>query len=192
MAEFAERRTFRRLRAGRWIEDYIRVLTGRAWRAAAGYRLTPKAYRLFQSRLLERIFSQLQVSRTGRHQGPVVGEGAVEMQQTKPYEFGDSVANMDVVGSLQNAMIRHGPALPVRLHPGDILIHRTRNTPKCATVVLLDMSGSMRYDGPYVDVKRMGLAAGGVDSPRVSGRLPHLVEMALVRQTALTPARLPR
>ena len=43
-----------------------------------GFQLTPKAYRLFQGRLLERIFSNLQASRTGRHQGPIVGEGAVE------------------------------------------------------------------------------------------------------------------
>ena len=61
-------------------------------RAKRGYRLTPKAYRLFQGKLLERIFSELAASRTGRHQGPVVGEGAVELQHTKPYEFGDSVA----------------------------------------------------------------------------------------------------
>ncbi len=57
-------------------------------------------------------------SRTGRHQGPIVGEGAVEMQQTKPYEFGDSVANMDIPGSLVNAMLRGGPGLPVRLQAG--------------------------------------------------------------------------
>ena len=50
-----------------------------------------------------------QPSRTGRHQGPVVGEGAVELQQTKPYEFGDSVANMDIPGSFINAMVRDGP-----------------------------------------------------------------------------------
>jgi hypothetical protein len=48
-----------------------------------GYQLTPQAYRLFQGRLLERIFSQLKSSRTGRHTGPILGEGAVELQSTK-------------------------------------------------------------------------------------------------------------
>ncbi len=181
LAEFAEPEDVQGLREmARWIEDYIRELADRQGleKAAAGYRLTPKAYRLFQSRLLERIFSQLQASRTGRHQGPVVGEGAVEMQQTKPYEFGDSIANMDVVGSLQNAMIRQGPSLPVRLRPDDILVHRTRNAPKCATVVLLDMSGSMRYDGLYVDVKRMGLALEGLIRREYPGDYLQFVEMA--------------
>jgi uncharacterized protein with von Willebrand factor type A (vWA) domain len=181
LAEFAEPEDVQGLREmARWIEDYIRELADRQGleKAAAGYRLTPKAYRLFQSRLLERIFSQLQASRTGRHQGPVVGEGAVEMQQTKPYEFGDSIANMDVVGSLQNAMIRQGPSLPVRLRPDDILVHRTRNAPKCATIVLLDMSGSMRYDGLYVDVKRMALALEGLIRREYPGDYLQFVEMA--------------
>ena len=67
--------------------------------------------RLFQGKLLERIFSHLEAARTGRHQGPIVGEGAVELQQTQPYQFGDSLANMDVVGSMINAMVRDGARL---------------------------------------------------------------------------------
>ena len=60
--------------------------------SAGSYQMTPKAYRLFQGKLLEKLFSELQPSRTGRHQGPVVGEGAVEIEATKSYEFGDSIA----------------------------------------------------------------------------------------------------
>lgn len=142
-----------------------------------GYQLTPKAYRIFQSKLLERIFSNLQAGRTGRHQGPVVGEGAVELERTKPYEFGDSVANMDMPQSLINAMVRGGPSLPIRLKQEDIEIHRTRNTPKCATVVLMDMSGSMRYGGLYVHVKRMGLALDGLIRREYPGDYLQFVEM---------------
>ena len=71
-----------------------------------GYQLTPKAFRLFQGQLLEHIFSNLMASRSGRHQGPIVGDGAVELQQTKPYEFGDSITQMDIPASLVNAMLR--------------------------------------------------------------------------------------
>ncbi|HEY1786288.1 MAG TPA: hypothetical protein VGG30_12090 [Pirellulales bacterium] len=146
-------------------------------RGKEGYRLTPQAYRLFQGRLLERIFSQLEASRTGRHQGPVVGEGAVELQQTKGYEFGDSVANMDVTASFTNALVRGGPGLPIRLKPEDIEIHRTRNSPKCATVVLADMSGSMRYDGQYIHVKRMALALDGLVRREYPGDSLQFIEM---------------
>ncbi|HJT33965.1 MAG TPA: hypothetical protein VJ783_18105, partial [Pirellulales bacterium] len=161
------------------IEDYVREMAERQGleRTRRGFQLTPKAYRIFQAKLLERIFSQLQASRSGRHQVPVTGEGAVELERTKGYEFGDSVANMDIPASFTNALIRGGPGLPVRMKPGDIVIHRTRNTPKCATVVVMDMSGSMRYGGLYVNVKRMGLALEGLIRREYPGDFLRFVEM---------------
>lgn len=180
LAEYAEPGDIDKLdEFARQIEQFLRDLAQRQGleKTSRGYELTPKAYRLFQGRVLERIFSNLQASRTGRHRGPVVGEGAVEMQQTKPYEFGDSLANMDIPGSLVNAMIRTGPGLPVRLTPDDIQVHRTRNTPKCATVVLLDMSGSMQYNGLYVNVKRMGLALDGLIRREYPGDYLQFIEV---------------
>jgi uncharacterized protein with von Willebrand factor type A (vWA) domain len=146
-------------------------------RDKGGYRLTPKAYRLFQSKLLEHIFSELEASRSGRHQGPIIGEGATEIERTKPYEFGDSATHMDIPASMVNAMIRDGANLPIRMKPEDIQIHRTRNNPKCATAVLLDMSGSMRYNGLYIDVKRMGLALDGLIRTEYPGDYLQFIEM---------------
>ena len=161
------------------IQDYLREMAQRQGieETKHGFALTPKAYRLFQSRLLTQIFDELQASRSGRHQGPIIGEGAIEMQQTKSYEFGDSVTHMDVPASMINAMLRTGPGLPVRLKPDDIEIHRTRNTPKCATAVLLDMSGSMRHGGEYVNVKRMGIALDGLIRQEYPGDFLQLIEM---------------
>ena len=148
-----------------------------------GYALTPQALRLFQGKLLERIFADLDPSRTGRHQGDVQGEGAVETVPTRPYEFGDSVAHMDIPGSLVNAMLRQagesaGAARPLRLDPRDIEVHRTRNTPKCATTVVMDMSGSMRYGGLHVSVKRMALALQGLVLREYPGDYVQFIEMA--------------
>lgn len=181
LAEFAEPGDLDRLRElGKQIEEYIRHMAEQQGleKTSRGYQLTPKAYRLFQGRLLERIFANIEAARTGRHQGPILGEGAVEMQQTKEYEFGDSIANMDIPGSMINAMIRGGAQLPIRMQTEDIQIHRTRNTPKCATVVLMDMSGSMRYDGLYINVKRMGLALEGLIRREYPGDYLQFVEIA--------------
>ena len=142
-----------------------------------GYSLTPKAMRLFQGKLLEKIFSALDPSRTGRHQVNVTGEGAVEMVPTRPYEFGDSIAHIDIPGSLVNAMLRQGNTRPLRLDARDIEVHRTRNTPKCATVVALDMSGSMRHGGLYVSVKRMALALQGLVQREFPGDALSFLEM---------------
>src|SRR5262249_38250749 len=125
----------------------------------------------------ERIFGQMQPSRSGRHQRPAVGDGATELQATKPYEFGDSVTHMDIPQSLVNAMLRGGAGLPIRLKPEDIVIHRTRNTPKCATAVVMDMSGSMRYDAQYVNVKKMALALDGLVRTEYPGDFLRFLEM---------------
>lgn len=180
LAEFAEPGDIEQLSAlQQQIQDYLREIAERQGLEQQGrnFQLTPQAYRLFQGKLLERIFSQLQASRTGRHQGPVIGEGAVELQQTKPYEFGDSVAQMDIPATLTNAMIRQGNERPLRIHQDDIQIHRTRNTPKCATCVLMDMSGSMRYDGQYMNVKRMALALEGLIRREYPGDFLQFIEV---------------
>jgi len=166
----------------RAVENFLREAAERQGLLGeqGAFRLTPQAYRLFQGKLLERIFSNLEASRSGRHQGPIQGEGAVEMQQTKPYEFGDSVANMDIPQTFINTLLRSGGARPERFDPRDIEIHRTRNSPKCATVVVMDMSGSMRYDGQYMNVKRMALALDGLIRSEYPGYYLNFVEMYTV------------
>ncbi len=163
----------------RMIENYVREAAERQGlqNDRGRFSLTPQAYRVFQGKLLSRIFSDLKASRSGRHNVTVVGDGAVELQTTKPYEFGDSVSQMDIPQSFINAMLRDGPQLPLRLKSEDIEIHRNRNNPKCATVVIMDMSGSMRYDGQYINVKRMALAMDGLIRSEFPGDVVHFIEM---------------
>ena len=161
------------------IQQYLKeIMEGQGLANQQGkIQLSPKAYKLFQGRLLQTIFSNLKASRSGRHQGPIHGEGVVEMQLTKPYEFGDSVSQMDIPATLINAMLRQGDTRPLRLQQRDIEIHRSRNNPKCATVVLMDMSGSMRYDGQYINVKRMALALNGLITTEYPGDYLRFVEL---------------
>ena len=160
-----------------------------------GLRLTPKSFRIFQSKLLQRIFSELKSSRTGRHSGPIDGEGAVETQKTKMFELGDSLANLDVVSSFVNLLVRSGGRKPENFALEDLIVHRTKNNPKCATAVLLDMSGSMRNGGIYVDVKRMGLALDGLIRSEFPGDRIHFIEMftfGRVRSVSEIPQLMPK
>ncbi|MEM9943917.1 MAG: hypothetical protein AAF939_20320 [Planctomycetota bacterium] len=163
----------------RLVENYVKEAAERQGlnRKDGKFQLTPEAYRVFQGKLLSRIFSDLQASKSGRHTAEIVGEGAVELQSTKPYEFGDSLTHMDIPQSFINAMLRSGHDQPLRLKPEDIEIHRTRNNPKSATVVVMDMSGSMRYDGQYMNVKRMALALDGLIRTEYPGDYLNFVEM---------------
>lgn len=197
LSEFAEQGDMENLnRLQQQIEEYLREEAERQGleRSGQGYRLTPQAYKLFQGKLLSAIFSELEASRSGRHTGPIAGEGAVELPATKAYEFGDSATHMDVPQSFINALLRErgatgagaaggaeraGAKAPrgIRLRPDDIEIHRTRNNPKCATCVLMDMSGSMRYGGQYVHVKRMALAFDALIRREYPGDFLQFVEM---------------
>ncbi|MBX7103077.1 MAG: hypothetical protein K1X57_03300 [Gemmataceae bacterium] len=162
------------------VQEYLKELASRQGLehgSRGGFEISPKAVRLFQSRILTTIFSDLQASRSGRHTDHVSGEGAVESVRTKEYEFGDSLTQLDVTASMTNALIRSGHGLPVRMSAEDFVIHRTQVQPKAATAVLLDMSGSMRYGGLYVDVKRMALALDGLIRKEYPGDFVQFVEM---------------
>lgn len=196
------------------VQDYLREMAERQGleqgKQGGAFQLTPKAYRVFQSKLLERLFADIEAGRSGRHEADLTGEGAVETQRTRPYEFGDSVANMDVVSTFTNALLREasenspppgreglgeggeaGTRVPhpspgpspsrgggkgFRLRSDDIVVHKTRNTPKAATSVVMDMSGSMRYDGQYMNVKRMALALQGLLRSEYPGDFLSFVE----------------
>jgi uncharacterized protein with von Willebrand factor type A (vWA) domain len=203
LAEFAEPGDIEQLHGlQRQIREFIEQVAEQQGieRTRDGYRLTPKAMRLFQSHLLEEIFNDLQAARSGRHGGPIVGEGAVEMPRTRPYEFGDSIAHIDATQSIINAMIREGAQRPsdargIRMKAEDIEIHETRNNPKCATVVIMDMSGSMRYNGLYVACKRMGIALDGLIRSEYPGDFLRFVEMytfGKVRHISDLPTLMPK
>jgi uncharacterized protein with von Willebrand factor type A (vWA) domain len=74
-------------------------------------------------------------------------------------------------------MLKRPNQQPLRLRSDDIEVHRTRNSPKCATVVIMDMSGSMRHDGQYINVKRMALALQGLITREYPGDFLRFIEM---------------
>lgn len=182
LSEFAEPADLQGLEElQRHVENYVREMAERQGLdrdpQSGAFRLTPQAHKIFQSKLLDRIFAKLAPGRSGRHHGRIMGEGSVELPQTKRYEFGDSLANMDTTQSVINAMLRDPNSQQIRLRSDDIEVHRTRNSPKCATVVIMDMSGSMRYDGQYMNVKRMAMALQGLITREYPGDFLRFIEM---------------
>ncbi|MCA9062026.1 MAG: VWA domain-containing protein [Planctomycetaceae bacterium] len=181
LSDFANPESIEQLRQFQeQVQQYLKdLMEGQGITSQSGaIQLSPRAFRLFQGKLLERIFSNLQASRSGRHTNSVEGDGAVELQRTRPFEFGDSVSQMDIPATIHNAMLRQGHQRPIRLRTDDIEIHRSRNNPKCATAVLMDMSGSMRYDGQYINVKRMALALSGLISREYPGDVLRFLEIS--------------
>ena len=59
------------------------------------------------------------------------------LEDTRPYVYGDSLANLNLHETLKNAYIRQGGGVPIRLSSEDYIVHETEYQTRCATVVLI-------------------------------------------------------
>jgi len=122
------------------------------------WRITPRGVRRIQDRALDDLFQTFRRDALGRHDTQEKGEGSVPLEDTRPYVYGDSLANLDLHETLKNAYVRQGGGVPIRLSPDDYVVHETEYQTRCATVVLIDMSGSMGRFGKYYTTKKVALA----------------------------------
>ena len=122
------------------------------------WRVTPRGVRRIQDKSLEDLFQTFRRDSLGRHDTPEKGEGSVVLEDTRQYVYGDSLANLDLHETLKNAYIRQGGGVPIRLGSEDYVVHETEFQTRCATVVLIDMSGSMGRYGKYYTTKKVALA----------------------------------
>ena len=60
--------------------------------------------------------------------------------------------------------------MPIRLKHDDYVVHETEYQTRCATVVLIDMSGSMGRYGKYYTTKKVALALQAMVRAPVSAR----------------------
>ena len=122
------------------------------------WRVTPRGVRRIQDRALEDLFQAFRRDSIGRHDTAEKGEGTVPLEDTRPYVYGDSLAHLNMHETLKNAYIRQGGGVPIRLSSEDYMVHETEYQTRCATVVLIDMSGSMGRYGKYSTTKKVALA----------------------------------
>ncbi|MDR3620916.1 MAG: VWA domain-containing protein [Paludisphaera borealis] len=122
------------------------------------WRVTPKGIRRIQDKSLSELFQTFNRDGIGRHETQQKGEGTVSLEDTRPYVYGDSLANIDMHETLKNAYIRQGGGVPIRLSHEDYVVHETEYQTRCATVVLIDMSGSMGRYGKYYTTKKVAIA----------------------------------
>lgn len=126
------------------------------------WRVTPKGIRRIQDRSLEDLFQSCRRDSLGRHDTHEKGGGTEPVEDTRPYVYGDSLAHLDLHETIKNAYIRQGGGVPIRLSSEDYVVRETEYQARCATVVLIDMSGSMNRYGKYYTTKKVALALQGM------------------------------
>ncbi len=127
--------------------------------------LGPKGVRRIETKALEELFQITKKDSFGKHATEFRGAGQMRHEDSKPYEFGDPVANLNLHETLKNAVIREGKEGRVRnegpvvsLEEDDFVVHEMEYQTSCATVLLIDMSGSMARYGKYYHAKKVALA----------------------------------
>ena len=137
-----------------------------------GYELTPQGVRKIGEKALTDIFADLKRDRMGQHDLRREGGAGDRTDVTKAYEFGDPFL-LDIPKTIMNAVQRgeqpSAAAPGVRLSPRDFEVYRTEYTTRSATVLMVDMSRSMLYNGCFNAAKRVALALDSL----IRGKYPR-------------------
>jgi Ca-activated chloride channel family protein len=124
------------------------------------FSLSDKGIDFLGFKALRQILGSLGKSSFGSHDTPHLATGVEADAGSRPYEFGD-VLNLDVNGTLTNALIRSGSLdLPMELDYPDLMVRQAEYRSSCATVLMLDCSHSMILYGEdrFTPAKKVALA----------------------------------
>src|SRR5258705_247157 len=88
------------------LEDFKKLLeeSGEATRTPRGFAMTPKGERRIRQDSLNEIFSALRAGGAGDHRTPVAGAGGERLAETRPWQVGDDLGNLDPLASGNNAV----------------------------------------------------------------------------------------
>lgn len=105
-------------------------------------KITPKTEQGIRQKSLEEIFGKLKKTKTGDHHTFKPGQGDETNPETRPFQFGDALEQIDFTASIRNAQINHG-AESFRLQEDDLEIRETDFKSQTSTVLMIDISHSM-------------------------------------------------
>jgi len=142
----------------RTLQQMMSLLQQSGYLASQGNRmqLSPKGVRRIGQLALRDIFEGLVRDRSGGHGTDHRGIHELRPGATRPYRYGDPM-NLDLVATLKKSLAR-GPGVPLQIEPDDFEIQDSVLSVTTATVLLLDMSWSMSWEGRFAAAKKVALA----------------------------------
>jgi uncharacterized protein with von Willebrand factor type A (vWA) domain len=104
--------------------------------------ITSKTEQGIRKSSLEEIFGKLKKSKQGNHNTFKPGGGDEINPETRPFQFGDTMEQIDFTESIRNAQINHGIE-SFRMQEDDLKIRETDYKTQTSTVLMIDISHSM-------------------------------------------------
>ncbi|CAN5179423.1 VWA domain-containing protein [soil metagenome] len=105
-------------------------------------RITPKTEQGIRKKSLEEIFGKLKKTKQGNHNTFKPGGGDEINPETRPFQFGDTLEQIDFTESIRNAQINHGIE-SFSMSEDDLQIRETDFKSQTSTVLMIDISHSM-------------------------------------------------
>ena len=106
------------------------------------FKITSKTEQTIRKKSLEDIFGKLKKGSKGNHQTNKTGPSAELSPDTRGYQFGDNIDQVDFTESIRNAQINHGVE-NFTMHENDLLIRESDFKTQTSTVLMIDISHSM-------------------------------------------------
>jgi uncharacterized protein with von Willebrand factor type A (vWA) domain len=119
-------------------------------------QLSPKGVRRIGQLALRDIYQGLLRDRSGSHITDHRGITEIRIDEVKPYNFGDPL-NLNLVGTLKHSLARKA-GVPLELDPSDFEIYENDYGSSSSTVLCLDMSWSMSWEGRFAAAKKVAMA----------------------------------
>ncbi len=105
-------------------------------------KITPKTEQGIRKKSLEEIFGKLKKTKQGNHPSFKPGMGDEINPETRPFQFGDMLEQIDFTESIRNAQINHGIE-SFHMREDDLQIRETDFKTQTSTVLMIDISHSM-------------------------------------------------
>ena len=142
----------------------------------ARFEITDKTIDFLGFKTLKDLMGSLGKSSFGRHDTRDLATGVESGGVSRAYEFGDTM-NLDISGTLFNAVQREGAKVPIELDYPDLMVHQTEYQSSCATVLMLDCSHSMILYGEdrFTPAKKVAMALSHLIRTQYPGDSLHLV-----------------
>jgi Ca-activated chloride channel family protein len=128
------------------IGDFIEELKEKGYikedPVSGNFKITGKTEQVIRKSALEEIFGKLKKSGRGNHNANRSGVGEEKNADRREYSFGDSLDQIDMTASIQNAQINHGLG-NFTLTERDLEVEEKDFKTLTSTVLMIDISHSM-------------------------------------------------
>ena len=126
--------------------------------------LKKKGFLRVGQEILSEIIKSLKADKLGMHETHFTGTGSIIQENSKRYEFGNEISNININSTVMNFIERkindkqHILEFPLDINYEDLEVYETIEEIQVATVYCIDLSSTMKYTSMYNELSRIEAA----------------------------------